>query len=161
MSKGNTSRRDQLSSSNLRESAALPFSSAPPNDPTFEDSNAYVSNEKSRFGWSKQTEKEAFNVERVPSGRTEGSFSASAYPDYQKSRPNPNGAAYDYDEQIYEENKPPLVNIRKLETFEKPVVEEKRRIGAQVKYKNPLEFDTYDSGPDEDLLSLLMVINHF
>ncbi|KAG4911728.1 hypothetical protein JHK82_052330 [Glycine max] len=46
LSKGNTSRRDPLSSSNLRDSAVLPGSSVLSHDDTLEDEVTYVSGDK-------------------------------------------------------------------------------------------------------------------
>ncbi|XP_027358125.1 kinesin-like protein KIN-13B isoform X2 [Abrus precatorius] len=69
LSKGNSSRRDPLSSSNLRDSTVLPGSSVLSHDDAFEDEIAFVSSERNRFGWPKQLEREPSppnNVDRVP-----------------------------------------------------------------------------------------------
>ncbi|KAG4136158.1 hypothetical protein ERO13_D08G261900v2 [Gossypium hirsutum] len=79
LSKGNnTAKKDSLSSSsNLRDSTALPLASSLPTD-SFED---IIPDNKPR--WSDRIERDTspFKVDRVPSGRVEGNVSV-AYPDY-------------------------------------------------------------------------------
>ncbi|XP_062090767.1 kinesin-like protein KIN-13B [Humulus lupulus] len=163
LSKGNSSKRDQLpSSSNLRESTTLPLSSTLPTEPTFEDNKTYVTNEKSRFGWSKQFEKEPsppFMVDRVLSGRIEGNFAASDYSDYYKGE---NGGSigiteddFDYTNQAYEKDKSSQLNYKKVERNQKSLLEHKRKIGAQVKQRNDQDFEASNSSSDEDLMALL------
>ncbi|MBA0797246.1 hypothetical protein Gohar_007961 [Gossypium harknessii] len=88
LSKGNNAaKKDSLSSSsNLRDSTALPLASSLPTD-SFED---IIPDNKPR--WSDRIERDTspFKVDRGPSGRVEGNVSV-AYPDYymgQKSGPN-------------------------------------------------------------------------
>ncbi|PON94559.1 Kinesin-like protein [Trema orientale] len=163
LSKGNISRRDQLSSSsNLRESTALPLSSTLPTEPTFEDDITYVTNEKNKFGWSRQFEKDSsppFVINRVPSGRVEGSLAASVYSDYYKGQnggPNSIGEDdYDYSDQTYEKDKPSPKNNGKVEIYQKSLLEDKRKIGAQMKQGNHQDFEAGNSSSDEDLIALL------
>ncbi|PPD85905.1 hypothetical protein GOBAR_DD17132 [Gossypium barbadense] len=79
LSKGNNAaKKDSLSSSsNLRDSTALPLASSLPTD-SFED---IIPDNKPR--WSDRIERDTspFKVDRVPSGRVEGNVSV-AYPDY-------------------------------------------------------------------------------
>ncbi|KAF4350476.1 hypothetical protein G4B88_018032 [Cannabis sativa] len=163
LSKGNNSKRDQLSSSSiLRESTTLHLSSTLPTEPAFEDNKMYVTNEKSRFGWSKQFEKELsppFMVDRVLSGRIEGNFAASEYSDYYKGENGgPNGInedEFDYTGQAYEKDKPSQLNYKKAESNEKSFVEQKRKIGAHIKQRNDQDFGASNSSSDEDLIALL------
>ncbi|XP_060669055.1 kinesin-like protein KIN-13B [Ziziphus jujuba] len=163
LSKGNSFRRDQLSSSsNLRDSTALPLTSILPTEPTFEDNITYVPNEKSRFGWSKQIEKEPsppLNTDRVPSWRVEGSLTASVYSDYYKGQKGgQNGTDdddFDHYEPTYEQGKPSWMNNRKVETYQKSLLEDKRKIDSQIKQKNQPDFEVNNSGTDEDLIALL------
>uniref|UniRef100_A0A803NZA9 Kinesin-like protein n=1 Tax=Cannabis sativa TaxID=3483 RepID=A0A803NZA9_CANSA len=163
LSKGNNSKRDQLSSSSiLRESTTLHLSSTLPTEPAFEDNKMYVTNEKSRFGWSKQFEKEPsppFMVDRVLSGRIEGNFAASENSDYYKGENGgPNGITedeFDYTGQAYEKDKPSQLNYKKAESNEKSLLEQKRKIGAHIKQRNDQEFGASNSSSDEDLIALL------
>ncbi|KAE8698382.1 putative ribonuclease H protein [Hibiscus syriacus] len=91
LSKGNNSKKDTLSSSsNLRESTALPLASSLATD-TFEDIITVVPLEKNRHGWSDRIERDAsppFKVEGVPSGRAEGN-SAVVYSEENRVDPSP------------------------------------------------------------------------
>lgn len=161
LSKGNNSRRDQLSSSsNLRESTALPLSSTLSTEPMFEDNTTYVTNERSRVGWSKQSEKEPSPpsiVDRVRSGR----MAASVYSDYYKGQNGgPNGICqddFDYTDRTYEKNKPSQLNNQKVETYQKSILEDKRKVGAEMKQSNHQDFEANNSSSDEDLIALLKV----
>lgn len=163
LSKGNNSRRDQLSSSsNLRESTALPLPSALPIESTFEDNTTYVTNEKNKFGRSKQIEKEPsppFNVDRVPSGRIEGSLAASIYSDAYKGQRGDTNGIYeddcDYNEQFYEEEKPSQMSTKKVQTNQKSLLEDKRKIGTLTKPRNKQDFEANNSNSDDDLVALL------
>ncbi|EXB37019.1 Kinesin-related protein 6 [Morus notabilis] len=163
LSKGNNSRRDQLSSSsNLRESTALPLPSVLPIESTFEDNMTCVTNEKNKFSRSKQIEKDLsppFIVDRVPSRRIEGSLAASVYSDYYKGqRGGPNGLCeddFDYTEQYYEEEKPSQMNSKKVDTYQKSLLEDKRKIGTQMKHRNQQDFEANNSNSDDDLVALL------
>lgn len=150
------------SSSNLRDSTALPLSSVLTTERTFEDSITYVPSDKIRFGWSKQIDKEPsppLNMDRVPSWRVEGSLSASVYSDYYKGqRGAQNGTGdddFDYSEQTYEEE-PLRVNNKKVENYQKTRLEHKKT-DTQIKQKNQTEFEVNYSGSDEDLIALLKV----
>ncbi|KAK8698463.1 hypothetical protein V6N13_114580 [Hibiscus sabdariffa] len=98
LSKGNNSKKDALSSSsNLRESTALPLPSSLATD-TFEDIITVVPLERKRHGWTDRIERDAsppFKVERVQSGRAEGNL-AVVYSDYYKGQKGGlNGMAVD------------------------------------------------------------------
>ncbi|KAG6662281.1 kinesin-like protein KIN-13B isoform X2 [Carya illinoinensis] len=163
LSKGNSSRRDPLSStSNLRESTALPLSSALPAESIFEDNITSVANDKNRFGWPKQIETEPsppFNVDRVTSGRMEGSLPASVYSDYYKGqRGGQSDIAeddFDYSEQTYEQEKPSRMNNKKLEAYQRSVLDDKRKIDTQVKWRDMADFEANNSHADDDLTALL------
>ncbi|GMN69791.1 hypothetical protein TIFTF001_038846 [Ficus carica] len=163
LSKGNNSKRDQLSSSsNLRESTALPLPSALPIESTFEDNTTYVTNEKNKFGRSKQIEKEPsppFNVDCVPSRRIEGSLAASIYSDAYKGQRGGTNGIYeddcDYNEQFYEEEKPSQMSTKKVQTYQKSLLEDKRKIGTLTKPRNKQDFEANNSNSDDDLVALL------
>ncbi|KAG2718480.1 hypothetical protein I3843_03G215100 [Carya illinoinensis] len=163
LSKGNSSRRDPLSStSNLRESTALPLSSALPAESIFEDNITSVANDKNRFGWPKQIETEPsppFNVDRVTSGRMEGSLPASVYSDYYKGhRGGQSDIAeddFDYSEQTYEQEKPSRMNNKKLEAYQRSVLDDKRKIDTQVKWRDMADFEANNSHADDGLTALL------
>uniref|UniRef100_A0A2N9FXI5 Kinesin-like protein n=1 Tax=Fagus sylvatica TaxID=28930 RepID=A0A2N9FXI5_FAGSY len=163
LSKGNISKRDPLSSSsNLRDSTALPLSSALPAESTFEDNITYAPNDKNKFGWSKHNEREPsppFNVDRVPSGRIEGSLPASVYSDYHKGhRGGQSDMAeddFDYSEHNYEQEKPSRTNNKKVETYQKSALEDKRKIDTQIKWRDMSGFAANNSHSDDDLNALL------
>lgn len=125
----------------------------------------YVTNEKNKFSRSKQIEKDLsppFIVDRVPSGRIEGSLAASVYSDYYNGeRGGPNGLCeddFDYTEQYYEEEKPSQMNSKKVDTYQKSLLEDKRKIGTQMKHRNQQDFEANNSNSDDDLVALLKVI---
>ncbi|XWS69881.1 hypothetical protein CRYUN_Cryun03dG0001900 [Craigia yunnanensis] len=163
LSKGNNSKKDTLSSSsNLRESTALPLASSLPTD-TFEDNITDVPFEKNKFGWSKQIERDTspFKEDRVPSGRAEGNL-AVPYSDYFKGqRTGLNGMAeddFDNSEGTYEQQKMfPKIN-RKAQTYQMPSLE-KRKIDALTKRVDPSTFDDNNSYSDDDLSALLKEMN--
>jgi kinesin family protein 2/24 len=165
LSKVNSSKRDPLSSSvNLRDSNALPLSSALSAESSFEDNTTYVPHDKNRFGWSKQIEREPsppFNVDRVPSGRMEGSLPPGVYSDYYKGqRGGQNDMTenyFDYSQQTYEHEKPPRVNNKKIETYHKSIFDDKRKIDTQMKWRDMSDFEANISGPDDDLNALIKV----
>lgn len=165
LSKGNSSRRDPLSSSsNLRDSTALPLSSALPAESIFEDNTTCVPHDKNRFGWSKQIEREPsppFNMDRVPSGRIEEILPAGVYSDYYKGqRGGQNDMAeddFDYSQQTYEQEKPPRVNNKKIETYHKSILEDKRKIDTPMKWRDMSNFEANNSGSVDDLNALLKV----
>lgn len=165
LSKGSGSRRHQsYSLSYLRDSTTMPLSSSTSTDTTFEDDMNYVPSEKSSFAWSKQIEREPspqFNVDRVPSGRVEGSLAASVYSDYSKDQiggQNPIGTDdFDYPEQACEQEKPLRGNSKKVETYQRSSLEEKRKIGSQVKWRDMPDFGAINSNSDDDLNAVLQV----
>ncbi|KAI4347130.1 hypothetical protein L6164_007973 [Bauhinia variegata] len=161
LSKGNSSKRDPLStSSNLRDSTALP-SSALSHESNFEDEINYVSIEKNRFGWSKQLEREPsppINVDRVPSIRIGGNLSASVYSDSQRGQKgSQNDKAEnetDYLGQTHEQDKT-RKTIKKVDTNPFSAVEDKRRMDSHVKRADLPHFESNYSNPDDDLNVLL------
>ncbi|CAL0332530.1 unnamed protein product [Lupinus luteus] len=128
LSKGNSSRRDPLSSSNLRDSTVLPGPSTESHDDTFDDEIMYVSSDRNRFGWSKQPERESsppIAVERVPSNRMGSNLASS-------------------------------VSSKRVETNQLSSREEKRKIDSRVKHVDLPYFEaTNNSDPDDDLNILL------
>ncbi|KAK8477983.1 hypothetical protein V6N13_002544 [Hibiscus sabdariffa] len=131
LSKGNNSKKDMLSSSsNLRESTALPLSSSLPID-ALEDSVIDIPFEKNKFGWSKPTERDtSFKVDSVPSGRDTS---------FKGQRGGLNGMAeddFDYSE----------------ETYEQPKMLQKTK-DTLMKHVDPSTFDYNNS--DDDLSALL------
>lgn len=153
------------SSSNLRDSTALPLSSSIPAESTFEDNITYVPNDKNRFGWSKQIEREpspSFNVDRVPSGRLEGSLPATMHSDYYKrQRGGQNESLEDdfvYSDETYEQEKPSRVNNKRMETYPRSVSEDMRRTDNQIKQRDMSDFEAVNSHSDDDLNALLKVI---
>ncbi|XP_052118224.1 kinesin-like protein KIN-13B isoform X2 [Arachis duranensis] len=128
LSKGNNSKRDPVSSSNVRDSTVLNSgSSILSQDDTFEDEATNVYNEKNRFGWSKQLEREPsppMIVDRVPSGP------------------------------IYEQDRIRKTNKR-VDGSQLSSLEDKRKIESCVKHVNPPQFEANHSVPDDDLNALL------
>ncbi|XP_011043462.1 PREDICTED: kinesin-13A-like [Populus euphratica] len=163
LSKGNNSKRDPLSSSNLRDSTTLPLTSFPPSEPTFVDSIADFPNEKSRFGWSRPTERETsppFNMDRVPSGRAEGNLSASVQTDYYKVQSGGQSGIIandcNYTEESCEHEKPSWMNNnKKVDTFQKSALEDRRRNDALMKQRDVLAVQANNSHSDDELNVLL------
>ncbi|XVF49197.1 hypothetical protein PTKIN_Ptkin03bG0249300 [Pterospermum kingtungense] len=160
LSKGNNSKKDTLSSSsNLRESTALPLASSLPSD-TFEDKLTDAPFEKNKFGWTKQIERDTsppFRVDRVPSGRAEGN-SAVPYSDYFKGqRADLNGTTeYEFDCSVetYEQHKMLQKINQKAQTYQMPSLE-KRKSDSLTKHIDPSTFDDDNSHSDDDLSALL------
>jgi kinesin family protein 2/24 len=163
LSKGNNSKRDPLSSSNLRESTTLPLTSFSPSEPTFVDSIADFPNEKSRFGWSRPTERETsppFNMDRVPSGRAEGNLSASVQTDFYKVQSVGQSGIIandcNYTEESYEHEKPSWMNNnKKVDTFQKSALEDRRRTDTLMKQRDVLAVQANNSHSDDELNVLL------
>lgn len=164
LSKGSTLKRDPLSSSNLRDSTALPLSSTLPTEPTFEDKVTNFNSEKNRFGWSRQIEREPsppFRVDHVPSGRAEENPVYSKYLDYcQGERGGKTDMLEDdfvYPEEVYERDKPSRVNSKWSETYRNLALEERQKSEVPMKQKDPLAFEAKNSHLDDDLDALLKV----
>uniref|UniRef100_A0A5B7BT99 Putative kinesin-13A-like n=1 Tax=Davidia involucrata TaxID=16924 RepID=A0A5B7BT99_DAVIN len=156
LSKGNSSKRDPLSSSlNLRSSTALPLSSALPTVSASEDDVVDVPHGSSRFGWSKQFERESspsFNVERVPSGRAQGNLASSVFVDNYKGQNND----FDYSEEIYEQDKPSWMMNKKVENYKASALDNKmRKTGTQTRQRDLPDFEGNNSHSDDDLNTLL------
>lgn len=165
LSKGNSSRRDPLSSSsNLKDSTALPSSSVLSHEATFDKEINYVSSEKNRFGWSKQLEREPYppvDVGRVPSGRMGGNVAASLSDPQKGQRGGQNdkadsetgyrGRTYDYEQDRARKTS------KKVESSELSVVEDQRKIDSHVKCVQLPHFLADCSNPDDDLNVLLKV----
>ncbi|PSS15600.1 Kinesin-like protein [Actinidia chinensis var. chinensis] len=118
LSKGNSSKRDHISSSsNLRSSIALPLSSV---SPTLTD----VPDETNRFGWSKQIERDSsssLNVERVPSGRAQSNLPSSVFSDTYRGRRGGSDIIeddFDYSETTYEQDKPSSMMNKTVEKYQ-------------------------------------------
>ncbi|KAL5771240.1 hypothetical protein ACOSP7_015394 [Xanthoceras sorbifolium] len=181
LSKGNSSRRDPLSSSsNLRDSTAFPLSSVLPTKLTSENNKTDVPNEKNRYGWAKKIERETSPpsivdrvpsgraegnlappsiVDRVPSGRAEGNLAPSVYSDYYKGQ---RGGQYDmaeddyvYSEEIYEQDKTSWMNNKKLETQQLATLQDRRKTDAPKKRGDLPHFEANNSYADDDLNALL------
>ncbi|KAK7291462.1 hypothetical protein RIF29_06627 [Crotalaria pallida] len=161
LSKGNSSKRDPLSSSNLRDSTVLPGSSSLSYDDTFEDEMTYVSSERNRFGWSKPPEREPSPptvVDRVPSGRMDGNLAPSVYLDPQKGKKGgQNDKAEnetDYQGPPYEQDRTRKTSKR-VDTNQLYAVQDKRKIDSRVKHVGSQPFEANNSDPDDDLNALL------
>ncbi|KAG4388523.1 hypothetical protein GLYMA_09G190500v4 [Glycine max] len=161
LSKGNTSRRDPLSSSNLRDSTVLPGSSVLSHDDTLEDETTYVSSDKNRFGWPKQLEREPSppnNVDRVPSGRMGGNLIPSVYSDPQNGQRGSQKARtaneYDYLGPTYEQDRTRKTSKR-VDNNQLSAVGDKRKIESRVKLVDELHFEANHSDPDDNLNALL------
>ncbi|KAJ6435366.1 hypothetical protein OIU84_000541 [Salix udensis] len=163
LSKGNSTKRDPLSSSNLRDSTTLPLTSFSQLEPAFVDSIADFPNEKSRFGWSRPTERETsppFNMDRVPSGRIEGNLPASVHTDYYKVQGGGQSVIIandcNYAEESYELEKPSWMNNnKKVDTFQKSALEDKRRTDSLMKQRDVLAVQAINSHSDDELNVLL------
>ncbi|GAU43456.1 hypothetical protein TSUD_140930 [Trifolium subterraneum] len=159
LSKGNSSRRDPLSSSNHRDSTVLPVI---PHDNTFEDETTYVSSsERNQFGWSKQPEREpspSNNVDRVSSGRFEGSLAPSVYSDQQRGqRGIQNGRAEkenDYLAPTYGQDRT-RKTIKRVDNNQLSTVEDKRKTDSRAKHVNLSHVENTYSDPDDDFNALL------
>ncbi|RZB46247.1 Kinesin-like protein KIN-13B [Glycine soja] len=131
LSKGNTSRRDPLSSSNLRDSAVLPGSSVLSHDDTLEDEVTYVSEREPSY---------PNNVDRVPSGRMGGNLTPFVYFDPQNGRIGSQKARtaneYDYLGPTYEQDRT-------------------RKTKSRVKHVDESHFEANHSDPDDNLNALL------
>lgn len=164
LSKGNSSRRDALSSSsNLRESTALPLYSALPTKLLSDDNVTDLPSEKNRFGWAKQIDREPSphsNLDRVPSGRAEGNFPPSVHSDYYKSKGgdqyNIAEDDYDYSEETYEQEKSSY--NKTFENNQTLALEERWKTDAVKKRRDSLAFEANNSHSDNDLNALLKVI---
>ncbi|KAM5547735.1 kinesin-like protein KIN-13B [Rosa sericea] len=163
LSKGSSSRKQQLSSSsNLRESTTLALSSSLSTDTTSEDNTLSVPQEKSSFGWSKQIDREPspqYIVNRVPSGRAEGRLPASVYSDSYKDQIGGQSTIgeddFDYSDQTYEKERPSRPNSKKVQSYQTSAVEEKRKTGSQVKWRDQPDSEAINSNSDDDLIAVL------
>ena len=167
LSKGNSSKRDPLSSLNVRDSTVLPGSSILSQDDTFEDEITYVSSERNRFGWSKQHEREPsppIIVDRVPSGRMGGNLASSVFSDLQKGqRGGQNGKAEnetDYPGATYEQDRTRKTD-KGVDANQLSALEDKRKIESLVKHVNLPHFEANHSDPDDDLNALLKVYSFY
>lgn len=135
LSKGNSSKREPLSSINLRNSIAVTSSmvSASGSDENVPDVPKHP--ETNKFGWSKQAEKESspspLQVERVPSGRM------------QSSQVQQIEDVFDYSG-IHEQDKSWLTNLES-------------KIQIPKKYGD-LQSDVEEDDPDDDDLTALLKV---
>ncbi|RXH74550.1 hypothetical protein DVH24_029271 [Malus domestica] len=125
-----------------------PCLSSLPNDTTFEDDMTYVPNEQSSSGWSKQVEREPspnINADRMPSSRRRN-FATSAPIG---SRNCIGKDAFDYPEQTYEQAKPSRGSTKNS------ALEEKGKIGSQMKWKDMPDFKAMNFHLEDDLNAVL------
>lgn len=165
LSKGNNSKRDPLSSSNLRDSTALPLTSSLPNEASFDDNITDVPNEKNTFAWAKPTEREKsppFNLDHIPSGRAEGHAAASVYSDYYKCQIGGQKAIaeddFDYTKEAFEQEKTSWMNNNKVESYDIPALEDKQRNDATMKRRDIPHFMTNNSNADDNHLNALLKV---
>lgn len=163
LSKGNNPKKDLSASTlNLRESSAIPLSSALPAASTLESNNFDIANGTNRFGWSKQNEKgmpSPFNVDRVPSGREEVHV-ASSYTNYymEQRRDFTTAEEDDFSDEDYEQEK--WAQRRgKMDKYSVSGFEDNvPRIDAHAKWKDGPDTDASSSlRADDDLNALLKV----
>ncbi|KAG4197419.1 hypothetical protein ERO13_A05G023000v2 [Gossypium hirsutum] len=142
LSKGTNSKKDMLSSSsNLRESTALPLSSSLRTD-TFEDDITDVPFEKNKFGWSKPIERDtSLKVDPVASGRVDGNL-VGPYSDYFNGQ---RGELNDMPEDDFDYSE---------EAYEQPKMLQKTK-DPMIKRANPSTFDDNNYHSDDDLSALL------
>ncbi|XP_023516471.1 kinesin-like protein KIN-13B [Cucurbita pepo subsp. pepo] len=156
LSKGSSTRRDPLySSSNVRESTASLFSSSLPTEPSFENNKTNLPNDKNRFGWSKQNEREGtppLNVECVPSNRAD-----IALPHHKRQPSFQNDFTEDdigYPEQLYEQEKSSWTNTKITETRQVPGFINQKKLINEANRRDIPYVET-DSHSDDDLDALL------
>ncbi|CAI8594793.1 unnamed protein product [Vicia faba] len=155
LSKGNSSRKDSLSLSNLRDSTVLPIL---PNDDIDEDEITYVSGERNQFGWSKQPQREPSppnKVNCVASGRTEGNLAPSVYSDQQRGIQN-DRAEKENDCLVptYGQDRTRKASKR-VDNNQLSTVEDKRKTGSRAKHANLSHVENRYSDPDDDFNALL------
>ncbi|KAK2985300.1 hypothetical protein RJ640_024296 [Escallonia rubra] len=156
LSKGNSSRKDPLSSStNLRSSTALPSSSLLP---TISGSKDEIIHESNKFGWSKETERDSsrsFNMDHFPSGRAQDLIS-TVYPN-NKYQGGCQGDVIEDDfelsEETYEQDKPFWMMNKKVETYEHSALEDKATKSSSQTKQTDTETDS--SGSHDNLNVLL------
>ncbi|CAJ1951797.1 unnamed protein product [Sphenostylis stenocarpa] len=159
LSKGNNSRRDPLSSSNLRECTVLPGSSILAHD-NLEDETTYVSSDRNRFGWPKQQEREPSppnNVDHVPRGRMGGNLAPSVYSDQQNGQRGSQNdkTANEYVGPTYEQDRTRKTSKRVVDNNQLSAVEDKKKIESRVKHVDASHFETNHSDLDDYLNALL------
>ncbi|MBA0876099.1 hypothetical protein Goshw_027638 [Gossypium schwendimanii] len=142
LSKGNNFKKDMLSSSsNLRESTALPLSSSLRTD-TFEDDITDVPFEKNKFGWSKPIERDtSLKVDPVACGSVDGHL-VGPYSDYFNSQ---RGELNDMPEDDFDYSE---------EAYEQPMMLQNTK-DPMMKRANPSTFDDNNYHSDDDLSALL------
>ncbi|XP_022933751.1 kinesin-like protein KIN-13B [Cucurbita moschata] len=149
LSKGNSTRRDPLTS-NLRESTASLLSSSVPMEQSFEDNRTYLPNDKNRFGWSKQNVREGtppLNVERIPSNRADITLPhLKSQPSFQDDFTQDD---IGYPEQQYEQEKSSWMSNKITETQQVPGFVNQKKTRRDIP-----DFET-DSPSDDDLDALL------
>ena len=156
LSKGNTSKRDITSSTTSKDSNSQPFSSGPGQQLNVEEITTDSLNGSSRFGWSRELEREASaspKIERVPSGRAD-SAAVSGYTDYYRGQ---NGGLIDMtvddddtSADVYEQEKRYRIKNKKPETFHVLAAENRTR-------KEHTDFYLNNMNSDDDLNTLLKV----
>ncbi|CAO2841954.1 unnamed protein product [Amaranthus hypochondriacus] len=154
LSKGNTSKRDITSSTTSKDSNSQSFSSGPGQQLIVEEITTDSLNGSSRFGWSRELEREASaspKIERVPSGRAD-SAAVSGYTDYYRGQ---NGGLIDMNVDdddnsidVYEQEKRYRIKNKKSETFHVLGAENRMR-------KEHTDFNLNNMNSDDDLNTLL------
>ncbi|KAL2321263.1 hypothetical protein Fmac_030232 [Flemingia macrophylla] len=159
LSKGNSSRRDPLSNSYLKDCSVLPGSTVLSHDDTFEDET--TSSDRNQFGWPKQLERDPSppnNVDRVPSGRMGGNLVPSVYSDPQNgqrgSQNDRNANEYDYLGPAYEQDRTRKASKR-VDSNQLSAVEDRRKKESCVKHVGASHFEINHSDPDDNLNALL------
>lgn len=129
-----------------------------PTEPSFEDNRTFLPNDKNRFGWTKQNEREGtppLNVERVPSNRADITL-----PHHKSQRSFQDDFTEDdigYPEQKYEQEKASWTNNKITETRQMPGFVNQKKTSTEANRRDMPDFET-DSHSDDDLDALLKVI---
>uniref|UniRef100_A0A2P2JHT7 Kinesin-like protein n=1 Tax=Rhizophora mucronata TaxID=61149 RepID=A0A2P2JHT7_RHIMU len=160
LSKGNSSKRDPLLSSNVQDSIALSSTSVLPTEATFEDNTTVIPNENIRFVGSKPIEKDSSlpsNVNQNLSGVANGKLAAPVISEdyYKGQRDGRNETTeddFDYLEETYEQETQPYMHNRKVVIS---ALEDRHRRDDQPKRREVLNFLVNNCHSDDDLNALL------
>ncbi|KAK3034356.1 hypothetical protein RJ639_032254 [Escallonia herrerae] len=160
LSKGNSSRKDPLTSSvNLRSSTALPSSSLLP---TILGSKDEIIHESNRFGWSKETERDSsrsFNMDRFPSRAQDLVSTVSPSNKYQGGcQGDIIEDDFELSEETYGQDKPFWMMNKKVETYEHSALEAKATEPSSQTKQTDTETD--NSGSRDNLNVLLQEEEH-
>ncbi|KAL8128836.1 hypothetical protein V2J09_017991 [Rumex salicifolius] len=162
LSKGGNSKRDLPSSmASVRDSVILPSSLGSASIMNLEDSTTDGPNGSGRFGWVRESRKEALqpvNLDRVPNGRTDNNLAYTNYSKIQYSggRATVPEDGFEYLEDDFEQEKPDWNKTKKIEAFTTASAEDKMKTDDLLiiqKDINACSSNTTNS--DEDLNVLL------